>query len=368
MNANPSLVLPAEIILTGREPGRLVIGLLVPLSGIMGVIGPSSVNCARLAAEEASALGDGRLVDVVLIDAGRSGADVASEIAALVSSGLIDGVVGCHTSDIRAAVTHAIRGRVPYIFTPPREFDRNRNDGSYFLGPAPDKQLAGPLRWMNEKLRIDRWSLIGSDYVWPRHVHRAARTILGSLGLDVASERTVRFGEVDADMILREARNAHAQGLIVSLVGSDAVEFHRQFGELSGTHGMPRLCTSLDEDSLLAIGGDSTGNLLAAMPSFLSDDDERHLELLAAYDSRFGEFAPSLGTYSESVYDGTHLMAALQMTGTGIGSSLQRAASEMLRGHEASWSSAPLGPPHPTMSLAQANGVDMDVVTRFALA
>lgn len=345
-----------------------MIGVLVPLSGVMGVIGPSSVNCALLAAEEASSRGDGRLVDVVLIDAGRSGADVAREIAALVASDLIDAVVGCHTSDIRTAVAHAISGRVPYIFTPPREFDSGSTPGSYFLGPAPDSQLVAPLRWMHENLRVRRWALVGSDYVWPRHVHWAARSILGSLGLEVASERTVRFGHVNADLILRQARAARAEGLIVSLVGRDAVEFHRQFAQVSGSHVMPRLCTSLDEDSLLAIGGDSTGDLLATMPSFLSDSNSRHLGLLSAYRSRFGELAPSLGTYAESLYDGMHLTAALSMTGADVETSLQRSATELLRSGPGKWRSAPLGAPHPGMSLARANGNEMELVTRFALA
>lgn len=368
MSSVSNLVLPGEIILTGSEPGRVVIGLLVPMSGIMGVIGPAVVNCARLAAEEASNYGDGRPIDLVLIDAGRQGAEVAREVNALAASGMIDGFVGCHTSDIRAAVSRTLAGRVPYIFTPPREFERRGGSGTYLLGPAPDTQLIKPLHWLHEKRRISRWALIGSDYIWPRHVHRAARSILRALALEVACERIVGFGDVDADTIIRQALRERAEGIIVSLVGRDAVTFHRQFARSPWANVIPRLCTSLDEDCLLAVGGDSTGNLFAAMPSFLTDTDERHQKLLAAYQSRFGVFSPSLGAYSESMYDGMHLMSALQMAGTGDDHVFGRAASRLVHTDVAKWHSAPLGAPRKMMSLALANGTGMDVVARFALA
>ncbi|GAB3569732.1 ABC transporter substrate-binding protein [Spelaeicoccus albus] len=368
MSANPSLLFPSEIILAGRQSGRLVIGLLVPLSGIMGAIGPSTVNCAQLAAEEASSRGNGRLVDLLLIDAGRTRAEVEREISALVSSGLVDGIVGCHTSDIRASVVRAVNARVPYVFTPPREFERIGSRSSYLLGPAPDCQLAASLRWFHEYQHIRRWALIGSDYVWPRHVHRAARAILGDFGLEVTYERTVRFGDVDAESIIHQMQNTRSQGLIVSLVGRDAVEFHRQFAAHGRASSIPRLCTSFDEDSLLAVGGDSTGALFAAMPSFLTDGDERHQKLLAAYENRFGAFAPSLGAYSESVYDGVHLMSSLRMARNGDQPSLIPLANGMVRRRDDMWQSSPLGAPGRAMTLGQANGTAMNVVQRFALA
>ena len=365
----PSLILPAEIIVTGREPHRLTLGILAPVSGLMGVIGPSVINCARLAAEEASNRGNGEMVDLVLVDAGASPAHVAAEVDALVSGGLLDGLVGCHTSDVRAEVSRRLRGRVPYVFTPPREFARG-NDDSFFLGHAPDVQLLDPLRWMTEQQRLTRWALIGSDYVWPRHVHEAARRILSTLGVDVVFERLVPFGEADADSLAADVSKAGAQAILVSLVGRDGVRFHRDFSQTGGAETVVRLCTSLDENGLLAIGGDTTGNLFAAMPSFVLGHDDRHLRFLAAYQSRFGALAPLPAAYSEGSYDGVHLLIALHMGGQLASETLAHAASRLLRSpaQPALWASAPLGGPPRSLSLGRANGLDLEVLSTFAIA
>jgi urea transport system substrate-binding protein len=365
----PSLILPAEIIVAGREPARLTLGILAPVSGMMGVIGPSVINCARLAAEEASNLGNGQMVDLVLIDAGAPPREVAAQVDALVSGGLLDGLVGCHTSDVRAEVSRVLRGRVPYVFTPPHEF-ASGNDDSFLLGLAPEAQLLDPLRWMSEHHGLRRWALIGSDYVWPRHVHDAARRIMSTLGIDVVLERLVPFGMVDAESLAAEASSAGAQAILVSVVGRDGVRFHRDFAQTRSAETVFRLCTSLDENGLLAIDGDTSGNLFAAMPGFVLGDDDRHLQLLEAYQSRFGTLAPVPGSYSEGSYDGVHLLIALHMGGQLASAPLTRAASRLLMSptQRRSWASAPLGGPPRSLSLGRANGLDLEVLSTFALA
>ena len=365
----PSLILPAEIIVSGRERSRLTLGILAPLSGVMGIIGPSVVNCAHLAAEEATNLGNGQIVDLVLVDAGMPPSQVAAEVDALVSAGLLDGLVGCHTSDVRAEVSRILHGRVPYIFTPPREFAMT-DDDSFLLGPAPDAHLLDPLRWMSKHHHITRWALIGSDYVWPRHVHEAAHHILPRLGADVVFERLIPFGEIDIEYLAAEVSKADAQAILVSVVGRDGVRFHRDFAQTRAATTVFRLCTSLDENGLLAIDGDTSGNLFAAMPGFVLGDDDRHLQLLDAYQSRFGALAPLPGAYSEGAYDGVHMLIALHMGGQLASGSLTGTASRLLMSptHRRLWASAPLGGPPKSLSLGHANGLDLEVLSTFALA
>ena len=68
--------------------------------------------------------------------------------------------------------------------------------------------------------------------------------------------------------------------------------------------------------TILAVGGDRTGLLYAAMPSFESLRDERHLGLAARHRDLFGPGAPVLNTYAEGVYDGLRLVAALAEEGS----------------------------------------------------
>lgn len=123
--------------------GSIRIGLIVPVSGVLGLMGPCAINCAVLASEEVNARGGvlGRPVELVLIDGGRPAGQVAAEVAGLVRSGTVQGVAGAHASDVRVAVVAAIAGRVPFVYAPPYE-GGGRAPGVYFLGETPDRQLA----------------------------------------------------------------------------------------------------------------------------------------------------------------------------------------------------------------------------------
>lgn len=363
MTVPDSLLLPSDLLLRGPVAQTLTLGLLAPLSGLMGVAGPSIINCAILAAEEVSAVSDTAL-ELVLLDAGRAPRDVASEVDLLVGTGLVDALVGTHTSNVRVAVEARVADRVPYVFTPPHEFSRGV-PGSVFLGSDPEEQLCQPIGWLARHRRVRRWALIGNDYVWPRQVHAVATRVLNDLGQRVVVNRLVPIGQVDAAELIAAVRRAGADAILLSLVGRDGIEFHRAVAELDAGEAFVRLCTALDENCLVAAGGDNTGELYSAMPSFILQDDERHQRLIEAYVARFGLVAPLPGAYAESCYDGVHLLSALFASGLLGSHSAATAAERLFAGDRASVhrpQSRGFGTARRPVALARAVGTDLDVV------
>ncbi|MCY7403573.1 MAG: ABC transporter substrate-binding protein [Cryobacterium sp.] len=362
-----SLLLSGEMFLRGPVPRTFSVALLAPLSGVMGIVGPAIINCALLAAEEVSARSNAA-VELVLVDAGATPAAVAREVDLLVGAGLIAGLVGTHTSNIRTAVGSRVADRVPYIFTPPHEFSGARS-GSIFLGSNPNGQLRQPMAWLARNRKITRWALIGSDYVWPRQVHAAASRMLHDLGHRVVLNRLVPLGHVDVEELVEAARRGGADAILVSLVGRDGIVFHRGITELDVGDAFVRLSTALDENCLVAAGGDNSGELYSVMPSFIRQDDDRHQRLLESYVARFGHTAPLPGSYAEGSYDGVHLLAAL-CGGAGGGARPFFEKAERLLSDGA----APVPPPmihgqglqRQPMRLARAVGTDFDVVGTFA--
>lgn len=309
-------ILTSDALLRGPESRTLSIGLIIPLSGVMGQAGPSIMNCALLATEEV-AIATGRAIELIIIDGGQPPQDVAAEVDLLVSSQLLHGLVGTHPSNVRTAVELVLRGRVPYIFTPPHE-GASAKPGSIFLGTSPSEQLKQPIAWLSAHRKISTWALIGNDYIWPRQVHRAARKALGELGQTVVMDRLVPTGKVDVEELAHAALRSGAEGILVSLIGRDSIEFNRTIVEIGAAHHFVRLCSALDENCLVAVGGDETGNLYSAMPSFIRQGDDRHLKLMESYTSRFGYQAPLPGTYAEGCYDGVNLLASLVVAGFAI--------------------------------------------------
>lgn len=284
-------------------------GLLVSLTGAMGVIAPAIINCALLAAEEASRT-FGRSLELVLFDTSGSPQAVANMVASALHSGKLHGLLGTHTSDVRMSVEREVRGEVPYVFTPPHEVIGGAG-ATMFLGADPAEQIRGPLLRLAAREGTKRWALVGNDYVWPRSVHAVARRILPDYGGEVVAERLVPIGSIDAGKLVAEALSSGADAVLVSLIGRDGINFHRAFNELGADRYLTRLCTALDEACLLAVGGDDGGRLFSAMPSFVLQDDEQHNHLIRAYAERYGEPAPMPGAYAEGSYDGMHLLAKL---------------------------------------------------------
>ncbi|GAA3883030.1 substrate-binding domain-containing protein [Saccharothrix violaceirubra] len=351
-----------EVVLAGPDPAALRLGLLLPLSGALGLTGPSGLLAAALAATEVNSAGGvaGREAHLVLVDAGRAPAEVAVDASGLV--GLVDAFVGFHTSDVHRALENALAGRVPYVFTPPHEGGR-RKSGVVLLGDSPERQLASALRWLVERRRRTRWALVGSDYIWPRAVHRDATAIVRALGAQVVARRLVPFPGpgIDAEAIVAGLVRARADAVLVSLVGRDLARFNRVFAASPLAGRVVRLSGSLEENGLLAAGGDDTGELYAAMRSFAGQGDERRLALAHRHHALFGGEAPVLDAYAEGVYDGVHLAVALAAAGRLTAADAQSGAAALLAGIDRhAW--AALGPPRAGGFLARADGLDLTVI------
>ncbi|WP_328815390.1 substrate-binding domain-containing protein [Nonomuraea cypriaca] len=284
------------------------IGLVVPVSGVLGLVGPCAINCAVLAAEELNARGGvlGRPVELVLIDGGRPAREVAAEVAELVGSCTIEAVAGTHASDVRVAVVAAIAGRVPFVYGPPYE-GGGHAPGVYFLGETPDRQLTPGIEWLAGPRRARRWYLLGNDYIWPRLVHAAARHRLHALGATVVGESLVRFGE--AVHRLDRVAAARPDAILLTLIGSDLMAFNRAYA--AGGLGAARLCGALEEHGLLGIGGDGTGELYASMGYFRDLPTEASLDFAERYAARFGQDAPMLNAHGHGCYEAVAMLAAL---------------------------------------------------------
>ncbi|TDD31020.1 acetamidase regulator [Actinomadura sp. KC06] len=358
----------AELLVSGPDASVLRLVLLLPLSGPLGLTGPSGLSAAYLAASEVNAAGLG--VELVPVDAGRAPGAVAAEARLLADAGLVDAFVGFHTSDVHRALDVALRERVPYVFTPPHE-GGPRGDGVVLLGDEPARQLGPAVRWLSERLRLRRWALIGNDYIWPRSVHRAASRVVRALGADVVYERLVPFpwadGEAGFERLVEELRQVRAEAVLLSLVGRDLAVFNRVFSASRLAGRVVRLSGALEENVLLAGGGDDSGELYSAMRSFAGQGDERRIALAERHRAVFGPSGPVLDAYAEGCYDGVHLLVALAATGV-LSARRAKAASERLlagAGDPRSWACAPLGPPRTGGFLARADGLDLTVITRL---
>jgi len=340
------------------------VAVVNPLQGPLGIIGPPAQLCTQLAAEEINAAGGilGREIRLTTVDGGLPPTVIATELDALVSSGQVHSVMGTHTSSVRKAVSPALAGRVAYVYTSLYE-GGECDPGVFVTGETPDTQLLPALTVLEQEYRVRQWFVVGNDYIWPRSTARQIRAHLATDNRALSGQVYVPLGCHDFGAALDQLERSPATGVVVLLVGQDAVEFHRQFANRGLHHQMVRLSPLMDENMLLATGAAASEQLYVGAAYFSALPTQGSLDFTARYSRRFGPEAPVVGTMAESCYEGLHLLAALtKLAGSAEISELCRVADDVefegprgalrLTGHHTSQQNY----------LAKAAGLDFDVL------
>jgi len=295
-----------------RSATPLRVAFVVPLQGPTGIYGPSCLACGELAAEQLNAADGiaGREVELVVVDGGRHPEVVAAEVDALVSSGFVEAVAGWHISAVRQAITRRVGGRVIYAYAAMHE-GRDDTPGVFMLGERPINQLLPAATWMREQLGVGRWAVVGNDYVFPRVTGATARAALHDSASTIVSEAYVPLGTTDFGAVLDDLHGRRADGVIMLLMGQDAVHFNRQFARHGLDESLVRLSPAVEENTLLGGGADAHRDLYAAAAFFDGLDTVESHELAQAYHRRFGPWAPTLNAVGESCYEAIWFLGRL---------------------------------------------------------
>ncbi|ANW66640.1 hypothetical protein MMUR_14690 [Mycolicibacterium murale] len=288
------------------------IALVVPRTGSAGIYGPSCEASAELAIADLNATTGlfGRQVRLRVVDGSRAPDVVAGDIARLIDRGLIDAVTGWHISPVRQAIARVTANRVPYVYGPLYE-GGERTPGLFLTGETPSRQLLPAMDWMHTQYGIDRWVLIGNDYIWPRQTGVAARLHARAAGRPLLDEIYVPLGTQDFGEAIRQVEQTGAAGVVLLLVGGDGVAFNRQFAATGLDATVPRLSPHVEENMLLASGSESTAGLFAAAGYFEALNTTASLDFAAHYYGHFGPAAPALNSIGESCYEALTLLIML---------------------------------------------------------
>ena len=314
-----------------RRSPVFTVGLVVPLSGPEAMYGPSCILCARLAAEE---LDDGsgilaRPVRLRIVDGGRGPERVAQEVERLVERGEIDAVVGWHLSAVRQRIAPRLRARVPYVYTALYEGGET-TPGVIAIGETPEIQLHPGLRWMSDEIGVRRWFVVGNDYVWPRRSTETVRVLVDDdrSGPSLDEAEFVGLGTRDFGPVLDRIAAGGTDGVLMLLVGHDAVRFNRQFAARGLEERCARFSPLMDESMLRDLGPKASSDIFSASGYFESLPTPDSLSFGSRYVRRFGADAPVLNAPGESCYEGVRLLACLV---TAAGSADARRVTEIAR-------------------------------------
>jgi ABC-type branched-subunit amino acid transport system substrate-binding protein len=288
------------------------IAFVVPLQGPTGIYGPSCLACGQLAVEQLNARNGiaGRRIELVQVDAGRPPEVVAEDVGRLVDTGRVDAVAGWHISAVRVALTRRIGGRVVYAFAAMHE-GSDDTPGVFMLGERPVNQLLPATHWLSKHHGARRWVVVGNDYVYPRVTGSVAEEALQRTGSDIVQSVYVPLGTSDFRGVLDGLAAAKADGVIMLLMGQDAVHFNRQFARLGLSEKLLRLSPAIEENTLLGGGAGANEGVYAAAAYFDGLQTVESDEFAQQYYTRFGRYAPALNAVGESCYEAIRFLARL---------------------------------------------------------
>ncbi len=338
------------------------------MQGPAGIFGLSCLLCSVLASEEINDEGGllGRQVRLVPINGAKHPEAVASEVAALVRGGDVDVVAGWHLSHVRRAVTAHLQGNVPYVYSALYEGGEHA-PGIFLVGETPRYQIAPAMAWLAREAGVHRWAVVGDDYLWPRGSANAVHGFVGDLHLQITDEIFVPLGQKDFAGVMRRLRRSNAQGVLMLLVGQDAVHFNRAFARAGLEERMVRFSSLMDENMLLASGAEATRSVYSAAGYFGTLATEDALDLMGRYERRFGPQAPVLNSMGESCYEAFNLLAALVRQAHSVDVRPVLHTAESAVGYHGPRGSVHLLDRHlmQRIYLAHAEGTEFDVVTQL---
>src|SRR5699024_6389906 len=147
---------------------------------------------------------------------------------------------------------------------------------------------------------------------WPRGSARATASYARKLGLEIRSTTFTHFDSERFDPALRRIeQDSAADGVLMFLVGQDAVHFNRQFASRGLDEKLVRLTPLMEENMLLASGAEATRELYVAAGYFRSLATANSMDFLSDYTTALGPEAPALNNQAESCYEGIKLITSL---------------------------------------------------------
>lgn len=354
-----------SVVLDRARAAQWRVAMVVPLQGPAGLFGPSCEAIGELAVHDLNRAGGvlGREAAIHVVDGGTHPALIAAEVSRLVSAGAIDAVSGWHISSVRHALAPVVAGRVPYSYTSLYEGGETRS-GIFCCGETPRQQIAPALKWLRDNVGARRWFVVGDDYVWPHGSLGAVRAYARELGLEIVGESFVDLGSGNMGRVVDSAAASHCDGVLMLLVGQDAVDFNRAFARRGLGEHVIRFSPLMEENMLLASGPHATRNLYVAAAYFRSLVGADSMDLVGRYAALHGAAAPPLNNAAESCYEGIQTLANL----------IHRAGTTSPDALDTVVDGAAYDGPRGTVEfrnrvarqrihLAVANGLDFDVVT-----
>jgi len=269
---------------------EIKVGVLFSLTGTTAIVEESLNKATILAIEEINAAGgiNGMQIKPIVEDPASDPATFAEKARKLVLGDKVVSVFGSYTSASRKAVLPVFEKRKNLYFYPTLYEGRECSKNVIYTGAVPNQQQDEFVPWLIEKFG-KRWSLIGSNYIYPKEENNYCKKLLAQYGAEVIREEYVPLGHSEFSSVINKFRSEKPDVIFSTVVGDSVVALHRQYraGGLD-PEKMPMASLTTSENEVAAMGGDAAAGHFTSAPYFMVYDSPENQKFVEAYRSRWG--------------------------------------------------------------------------------
>ncbi len=302
------------------------VGVLHSLSGTMAISETTLKDAMLMLIEQQNEAGGllGCQLEAVVKDPASDWPLFAEKARELLTTDDVDIIFGSWTSASRKAALPVLEELNGLMFYPVQYEGEESSKNVFYTGAAPNQQAIPAVDYFLEELGIEKFALLGTDYVYPRTTNRILEQYLKDNGIaeeDIFVNYTP-FGHSDWSTIVADVQNLASDGSfvgVVSTINGDAnVGFYKELAA-SGVDAadIPVVAFSVGEEEL---SGFDTSNLvghLAAWNYFMSADTPANEEFIAAWHDFIGDDSRVTNDPMEAHYIGFNMWVnAVEEAGT----------------------------------------------------
>jgi urea transport system substrate-binding protein len=274
-------LLVAGIGLSSVAAGQdtIKVGVLHSLSGTMAISETTLKDTVLMMIDAQNKKGGvlGKKLEAVVVDPASDWPLFAEKAAQLLEKDKVAVTFGCWTSVSRKSVLPVFEKDNGLLFYPVQYEGEESSKNVIYTGAAPNQQAIPAVDYLMNEVKVKRWVLEGTDYVYPRTTNKILEAYLLSKGVAAAdiSINYTPFGFSDWQSrvaAIKKFGSAGKKTAVVSTINGDAnVPFYKELGNQKiSAEDIPVVAFSVGEEELSGLDAKPLVGHLAAWNYFES--------------------------------------------------------------------------------------------------
>ena len=274
------------------------VGVLHSLSGTMAISETTLKDTVEMLIDQQNAAGGllGCEIEAVVVDPASDWPLFAEKARELLTVQEVDVIFGAWTSVSRKSVLPVLEELNGLMFYPVQYEGEESSKNVFYTGAAPNQQAIPATDYFLEELGVEKFALLGTDYVYPRTTNNILESYLMDNGIpeeDIYVNYTP-FGHSDWSTIVSEVVALGADGKqvgVISTINGDAnVGFYKELAAQGiDAADIPVVAFSVGEEELSGLDTAPLVGHLAAWNYFQSADTDLNADWVASWKERMGE-------------------------------------------------------------------------------